>query len=76
MRVKRYVAALLVGLGLVGVVGVLAVGAVSAKDENAKDEDAAGAKCSEATLHGTYLTAYDGVGTKGPDQGPFRRGRV
>ena len=70
MRVKRYVAALLVGLGLVGVVGVLAVGAVSAKDENAKDEDA-GAKCSEATLHGTYLFAQNGVELKGNDQRPF-----
>ena len=39
---------------LVGVV-VVAVGAGFAKDENAE------AKCSEATLHGTYLFAYDGV---------------
>ncbi len=68
---KRYVAALLVGLGFVGVMGVLAVGAVSAKDENAKDEDAAGAKCSEATLHGTYLFAQNGVELKGNDQRPF-----
>jgi hypothetical protein len=37
---KRYVAALLVVLGLVGVVGVLAVGTGFAEDENA-----AGAKC-------------------------------
>jgi len=41
-------------------VGVLAVGAGFAKDETAKDEDD-GAKCSEATLHGTYLVAHDGV---------------
>jgi hypothetical protein len=39
---------------LVGV-GVVAVGAGFAKDEGT------GAKCSEATLHGTYLFAYDGV---------------
>jgi hypothetical protein len=39
---------------LVGV-GVLAVGAGFAKDKDT------GAKCSEATLHGTYLFAYDGV---------------
>jgi hypothetical protein len=50
---------------LVGVVGVLAVGAVSAKDENA------GAKCSEATLDGRYLFAFDGSITEGNDQVPF-----
>jgi hypothetical protein len=53
---KRYVAALLMVLGLLGVVGVLAVGAGYAKDENA----ASRAKCSEATLDGTYLFANDG----------------
>jgi hypothetical protein len=53
---KRYVAALLVVLGVLGVVGVWAVGAGYAKDENA----ASGAKCSEATLDGTYLFAEDG----------------
>jgi hypothetical protein len=63
---KRYVAALLVVLGLVGVVGVLAVGRGFADDKNA-----AGAKCSEATLHGTYLLAYDGVDIYGKDQVPF-----
>jgi hypothetical protein len=40
---------------LVGV-GVLTVGA-----GYAKDEDAAETKCSEATLHGTYLFAVAGV---------------
>ena len=45
---------------LVGV-GVLVVGTGFAKDENANDKNAAGAKCSEATLHGRYLFAYDGV---------------
>jgi len=52
-------------------VGVLAVGAGFAKDENA------GAKCSEATLHGRYLVAQQGVVVKvkkpqfpGP-RGPF-----
>jgi hypothetical protein len=63
---KRYVAALLVVLGVVGVVGVLAVGTGFAEDENA-----AGAKCSEATLHGTYLFAQNGVGIFGKDQEPF-----
>jgi hypothetical protein len=50
--------------------GVLTVGTVYAKDENAKDGDA-GAKCSEATLHGRYLFAYDGVDITGKQQGPF-----
>jgi hypothetical protein len=63
---KRYVAALLVVLGLVGVVGVLAIEAGYAQKENA-----AGAKCSEATLDGTYLFAQDGVQIKGNDQLPF-----
>jgi len=63
---KRYVAALLVVLGVVGLVGVLAVGRGFAEDENG-----AKAKCSKATLHGTYLFAQDGVSVKGKDQVPF-----
>jgi hypothetical protein len=61
----RYVAALLVVL-LVGVVGVLAIGAGYAKNENASR-----AKCSEATLDGTYLFAEDGVLLTDNDQVPF-----
>jgi hypothetical protein len=63
---NRYVATLLVVLGVVGLVGVVAVGTGFAEDENA-----AGAKCSEATLDGTYLFAYDGVEIKGDEQRPF-----
>ena len=63
---KRYLAALLVVLGVVALVGVLAVGRGFADNENA-----ARAKCSEATLHGTYLAAFDGVEIKGNDQRPF-----
>ena len=63
---NRYVAALLVVLGVVGLVGVLAVGRGFADQENG-----AGAKCSEATLHGTYLYAYQGVEIKGDEQLPF-----
>jgi hypothetical protein len=37
----------------------------------AKDEENAGAKCSEATLEGTYLFAQNGVEIKGNDQRPF-----
>ena len=50
---------------LVGVVGVLAVGTGFAKDEDAE------AKCSEATLEGTYLFANDGVEIRGKKQLPF-----
>ena len=63
---KRYLAALLVVLGVVGVVGVLAVGRGFADDEND-----AGAKCSEATLHGTYLFAYNKFDITGKDQAPI-----
>jgi hypothetical protein len=63
---KRYLAALLVVLGVVGLVGVLAVGRGFADEENG-----AKAKCSEATLEGTYLFASDGVEIKGDDQLPF-----
>jgi hypothetical protein len=67
---KRYVAALLVVLGLVGVVGVLAVGTGFADQENgaADQENGAGAKCSEATLHGTYLFAFEDVEINGKQQ--------
>jgi hypothetical protein len=34
----------------------------------AKDEDASRAKCSEATLKGTYPFAFDGVQIKGNDE--------
>jgi hypothetical protein len=46
-------------------VGVLAIGTGHAKDETEA------AKCSEATLDGTYLFAADGVAIKGNDQLPF-----
>src|SRR5215217_1638808 len=49
---------------LVGV-GVLVVGTGFAEEEDA------GAKCSEASLHGTYLLAEDGVVITGKDQVPF-----
>ena len=62
---KRYVTALLVVLGVVGVVAVLAIEAGYAKNENAE------ARCSEATLEGRYLFAFDGSITEGEDQGPF-----
>jgi hypothetical protein len=64
---KKYLAALLVVLGVVGLLGVLAVGRGFANDEKAT-----GAKCSEATLDGTYLFAQNGVEIKGnSEQRPF-----
>jgi hypothetical protein len=51
-------------------VGVLAVGTGFAKDEDDKDEDD-GAKCSEATLDGTYLFVAEGSIVKGKNQGPM-----
>jgi hypothetical protein len=51
---------------VVGLVGVLAIGAGNAKDENASR-----AKCSEATLHGTYLFADDGFVIKDNEKVPF-----
>jgi hypothetical protein len=68
---KRYLAALLVVLGLIGVVGVLAIEAGYAKDEAKDEDDDARAKCSEATLEGRYLFAYDGVEVQGNEQVPF-----
>ena len=54
---------------------VLAAGAVYANNEDAggdaNNEDAAGAKCSKATLEGRYLFAFDGVIIRGNDQVPF-----
>jgi hypothetical protein len=64
---KRYLAALLVVLGVVGLLGVLAVGRGFASDEDATSR----AKCSEATLKGTYLFAQNGVEIKGTEQRPF-----
>jgi hypothetical protein len=52
--------------------GVLAGGAGYAEDNGDNgDENASRAKCSKATLDGTYLFAHDGVVPEGPDKGPF-----
>ena len=40
------------------------------EQEAAKDKDAE-AKCSEATLEGKYLFAYEGVQIRGNNKGPF-----
>jgi hypothetical protein len=57
---------------VVGVVAVLAVGTGFAKDENA----AGAKKCSEATLDGTYLHAFDGFITKGENEEPKGENKV
>jgi hypothetical protein len=51
------------------VVGAAALTTVGAG--YAKDEDTARAKCSNATLQGTYLFAFNGVEIKGNEQVPF-----
>jgi hypothetical protein len=67
LRMKRIIVVLTVATLMVGVV---AVGAGFANDE-----DAAEAKCSEATLHGQYLVTQNGVVIResqaGDPQGPF-----
>ena len=58
----------LILLLVVGVAALLTTsGAGYAKGENASSR----AKCSEATLEGTYLFAQNGVELKGNDQRPF-----
>jgi hypothetical protein len=54
-------------LVVVGAAALPTVGAGYAKDENASSR----AKCSEATLKGTYLFAQNGVEIKGDEQRPF-----
>jgi hypothetical protein len=51
---------------VVGLAGVLAMGTVYAEDDNAS-----GAKCSEATLDGTYLFADQGFVIKDNEKVPF-----
>jgi hypothetical protein len=63
---NRYLAALLVVVGVVGLLGVVAVGTGFADEEKASR-----AKCSKATLKGTYLFAQNGVEIKGDEQRPF-----
>ena len=58
-----------VALILVVVVGAAALTTVGAG--YAKDENASRAKCSNATLKGTYLFAQNGVEIKGDEQRPF-----
>ena len=65
-RMGLWAACVVLILLVVGAAALTTVGA-----GYAKDEDSAKAKCSEATLHGTYLFAQNGVEIKGNDQRPF-----
>ena len=56
-----------VALGVATMLLVMAMAALA----DAKNNDAAGAKCSEATLDGRYLFAYDGYEIKGNKKVPF-----
>jgi hypothetical protein len=60
------------GLLVVGVVTLIAVGLLVGTQGYAQGaEDDSNATCSEATLHGTYLFAYDGVEIKDDEHTPF-----
>ena len=67
MKPRALWAAGVVLLLVAGLAGVLAIGTVYADEENASSR----AKCSNATLKGTYLFAADGVEIKGDEQLPF-----
>jgi hypothetical protein len=70
-RRRLWAAGVVLLLLVVGAGVVLAGRAGYAEDNGDNGDENAGAKCSEATLHGTYLFAHDGVVTGGPDKGPF-----
>jgi hypothetical protein len=59
------------GLALILLVVVGAAALTTVGAGYAKDEDASRAKCSVATLKGTYLFAQNGVEIKGDEQRPF-----
>jgi hypothetical protein len=63
-----WVGGLVLILLVVGSAALNTVGVGHAKDEDASTSRA---KCSEATLKGTYLFAQNGVEIKGNDQKPF-----
>jgi hypothetical protein len=55
-------------------VAVLMLGILAAGAGYANNNEDAGAKCSDATLHGRYLFAFDGFKIKGSDKVvPFAR---
>ena len=55
---------------LLSALALAGAGNVFAAEDSAAP-DAAAARCSEATLHGTYLFANDGLALRGNDRIPF-----
>jgi hypothetical protein len=70
-RRRLWAAGVVLLLLVVGAGVVLAGRAGYAEDNGDTGDENAGAKCSEATLDGTYLFAHDGVDISGNDQAPF-----
>ena len=66
-RTGLWAACVVLILLVVGAAALTTVGAGYAKNEDASSK----AKCSEATLKGTYLFAQNGVQIKGNEQRPF-----
>jgi hypothetical protein len=66
-HMRRILSLVVVALVMAAMVLVVAMPALT----DAKDKNAAGAKCSEATLDGRYLFAYDGFVIKGNEKVPF-----
>ena len=55
--------------GMVALIGVGILASAQGYAQGAEDDSRA--TCSEATLHGTYLFAYDGIEIKENDHAPF-----
>jgi hypothetical protein len=70
-RSAIWAAGMVLVLLVVGAGVVLAGGAGYAEDNGDNGHENAVAKCSKATLDGTYLFAHDGVDISGNDQAPF-----
>ena len=70
-RRRLWAAGVVLVLLVVGAGVVLAGGTGYAEDNGHNGDENAVAKCSKATLDGTYLFAHDGVDISGNDQAPF-----
>ena len=64
---KRILSLVVVALVVAAMVLVMAMSALA----DGKDNNAGGAKCSEATLDGRYLFSFDGVEITGDKKTPF-----
>src|SRR5215210_4177831 len=61
LRMKRILSLVVVALVVAGMVLLMAMTALA----DGKDNNATGAKCSEATLEGRYLFSFDGYAIQG-----------